>query len=87
MNSWTLRVFEVDLLSDGTVRLTSRAMRTGCWRINLTQEGIRYGWLLDRLTHHVHILTMNGDSYRLKQSAARRAAVPSNAAEQNQATA
>jgi DNA replication protein DnaC len=24
--------------------------------------------LLDRLTHHVHILEMNGDGYRLKQS-------------------
>ena len=24
--------------------------------------------LLDRLTHHVHILEMNGESYRLKQS-------------------
>ena len=23
---------------------------------------------IDRLTHHVHILEMNGDSYRLKQS-------------------
>ncbi len=30
------------------------------------------GALLDRLTHDVNILTMNGDSYRLKQSAARR---------------
>ncbi|WP_367945674.1 ATP-binding protein [Aquamicrobium sp.] len=45
------------------------------------------GALLDRLTHHVHILTMNGDSYRLKQSAGRRAAAASNGAEQNQATA
>ncbi len=30
------------------------------------------GALLDRLTHHVHILTINGDSYRLAQSTARR---------------
>ena len=26
------------------------------------------GALLDRLTHHVHILAMHGESYRLKQS-------------------
>jgi DNA replication protein DnaC len=30
------------------------------------------GALLDRFTHHVHILTMNGESYRLAQSTARR---------------
>jgi DNA replication protein DnaC len=43
------------------------------------------GALLDRLTHQVSILTMNGDSYRLRQSAGRhRTAVR---AEQNQATA
>ena len=26
------------------------------------------GVLLDRLTHHIHILEMNGESYRLKRS-------------------
>ncbi len=30
------------------------------------------GALLDRLTHNVHILEMNGESYRLNQSRKRR---------------
>ena len=42
------------------------------------------GALLDRLTQHVSTLTMNGDSYRLKQSAGRRRSAAK--AEQNPAT-
>ncbi len=37
------------------------------------------GALLDRLTHHVHILEMNGESYRLKASRARRQSKPEKA--------
>ena len=53
------------------------------WTAVLGSERLA-GALLDRLTHHVSILTMNGDSYRLKQSVGRRRA--SARAEQNQAT-
>jgi DNA replication protein DnaC len=35
------------------------------------------GALLDRLTHHVHILEMNGESYRLKNSKKKKDAAPS----------
>jgi DNA replication protein DnaC len=35
------------------------------------------GALPDRLTHHVHILEMNGESYRLRQSKLRRRKDPS----------
>jgi len=42
------------------------------WTSTFGEERLT-GALLDRLTHHVHILEMNGPSYRLTQSRARRA--------------
>ena len=57
------------------------------WTQELGSERLT-GALLDRLTHHVSILAMNGGSYRLKESAGRRRAASNNAgADQNQATA
>jgi DNA replication protein DnaC len=41
------------------------------WTDSLGSERLT-GALLDRLTHHVHILEMNGESYRLAQSKRRR---------------
>lgn len=42
------------------------------WTETLGAERLT-GALLDRITHHVNILEMNGDSYRLAQSRARKA--------------
>jgi len=54
------------------------------WTAVLGSERLT-GALLDRLTHHVSILSLNGDSYRLKSSRSRRG--PVSGAEQNQAGA
>ena len=42
------------------------------WTETLGSERLT-GALLDRITHHVNVLEMNGDSYRLAQSRARKA--------------
>ena len=65
--------------------MSAREVRqTRHWARNRGRAWKRFDTLLDRLTHHVSILTMNGDSYRLKQSVGRRRT--SARAEQNQAT-
>ena len=46
------------------------------WTATFGEERLT-GALLDRLTHHVHILEMNGDSYRLNQSQRKRKNPPS----------
>ena len=43
------------------------------WTEVMSRERLT-GALLDRLTHHIHILEMNGQSYRLAQSKRRRRA-------------
>ncbi len=53
------------------------------WTTVLGSERLT-GALLDRLTHHVSILSLNGDSYRLKSSRSRRSRARERA-EQNQA--
>ena len=79
--------FAVTTGSAAMRRWPSGSARAPAWRCNgstaATSERLT-GALLDRLTHHVSILTMNSDSYRLKQSAGRRRAAAR--AEQDQAS-
>jgi DNA replication protein DnaC len=50
----------------GSIIITSN-LPFGEWTEVFGSERLT-GALLDRLTHHVHILEMNGESYRLKHS-------------------
>ena len=55
--------------------LDRRAPKSGSSRCPSVFRSERLtGALLDRLTHHVHILELNGESYRLRQSKRRRTA-------------
>jgi hypothetical protein len=60
------RIFSSPTSSQGRPDVTSN-LPFDEWTSVCGSERIT-GALLDRLTHHVHILEMNGDSYRLNQS-------------------
>ena len=50
----------------GSILITTNLPFGECTRVFGSER--LTGALLDRLTHHVHIIEMNGDSYRLKGS-------------------
>jgi len=55
-----------EIFSRGSIIVTSNLLFDE-WTSVFASERLT-GALLDRLTHHVHILEMNGDSFRLKHS-------------------
>ena len=59
------------LLSGLCARLVTSNLPFDEWTEVFGSERLT-GALLDRLTHHVHILEMNTDSYRLNQSRRKR---------------
>ena len=59
-------------LSRGSATLITSNLPFDEWTETFGTERLT-GALLDRLTHHVNILEMNGESYRLAQSQARKA--------------
>lgn len=61
--------FLSDRYEKGSVLITSN-LEFSRWT-EVFQDTTLTAALLDRLTHHVHILTINGESYRLRQSRAR----------------
>ena len=68
--SYTLKYGAVSL-SKGSTLVTSN-LPFNEWTEVFGSERLT-GALLDRLTHHVHILEMNGESFRLIQSKKKRA--------------
>ena len=54
-------------VSGGDAKFQGFCHRWNKWEGQFGSERLT-GALLDRLTHHVNILEMNGDSYRLNQS-------------------
>ena len=60
------RLIELELI-DREARMVDRRIKAA----RFGEERLT-GVLLDRLTHHVHILEMNGKSYRLAQSRSKR---------------
>ena len=60
-----------DLAKNGVSRFIRKLSPFNEWTEVLGSERMT-GALLDRLTHHVHILEMNGESFRLKQSRKKR---------------
>ena len=60
--------YQVDLSEvDGVATIFAQASKAFALLLNERLTGS----LLDRLTHHVNILEMNGECYRLNQSRAR----------------
>ncbi len=69
MNS-EIRIHSRALYEQGSTLITSNPPFEE-WTETFGTERLT-GALLDRLTHHVNILEMNGESYRLNQSRAQR---------------
>ena len=73
---WILTLLTVGALGYSMGTLGTSNLPFAEWTEVLGSERLT-GALLDRLTHHVHILEMNVESYRLKASKRKRASLRS----------